>query len=326
MTTTDDLEIVIDDKDLPADFETAVVEAKKDDTPAAEAKVEDKPVERAEDDPIASLKRQLDDAKAEAAREREARATADRDRHEAETKAHKATGDTLASHIASVESAIALSKADAEKAEQQYAAAMEVADYTAAAKAQRTMARAESQIRDLENGKAELQHRHKIAQQQPPQRREAPSGVDGMVNDVIAASSPKAQAYISRNRASLTDVKHVNKMIAAHQMAISDDIEPDTEAYFAFIDERMGWGARTEDTRPAPRAEAKSHSAPVSRDTAKASGDLSGKQVRLTREEVALATELGITPTAYARNKLKIASNGKDPSADGLRFSNDIRN
>ncbi len=323
----DDLEIVIDDKDLPPDFD-APVEAKTEEKPVVEtkdSKADDKPIVKNDDDPIASLKRQLDEARADAERERQERARVERERNEATTTAQRATHGAITSKIDTVDSAIALAKSEAEKAEREMAAAYEIADYAAAAKAQRLMTRAETQLAELERGKVELEHRRRHAE---TERREQPAPAvdkaEEFVNYLIANGTPKTQDYVRRNRDNLKSQRAVDKVQAVHSLAVADGIQADTPEYFAFIDKQMGWGDAPADREPL-KPQAKSVAAPVSRDTAKANGDLSDRRVRLTSEEVAFAKELGISPTQYAKNKLRIASNGKDPHADGLRFTNDIR-
>lgn len=315
----DDPKIVIEDDplDLPMDFD--VVEAKKEES-KTEVKVADK-ADGVEDEAIASLKRQLDEARAEAARQSERAIEAQRQAREFETRATNATTHTLASQIDSVESAIALAKSEGDQAQRSYAAAMEVADYDAAAKAQRVMSRAEAEVMRLQDGKAVLTDRQKKVSEQP-QRREAPSGVDDMVDGIIQASSRQAQDYIRRNRAALTSEKHVNRMIAAHQLAVSSDVEPDTEDYFTFIDKQMGWGGEKEPEAPARKAQTKTVSAPVSRGGG-VIGSHNGKPT-ISREAAELAKEMGVSPSRYYANVLKIQANGKDQNASGLRFSKDM--
>jgi hypothetical protein len=320
---TDDPNVVIEDDplDLPMDFD--VVEAKpKEEKPAkVETKAAAEKEEGVDNEAFESLKRQLAEAQAERDQASNRATEALRHAREAETKATQAVGHTLASQIDSVDSAIAVSKSEADQAQRAYAAAMEIADYDAAAKQQRIMSRAEAEIMRLQDGKAVLADRHKKVSEQP-QRREVPSGVEGMLDGIIEASSAKAQTYIRKNRSSLSSEKHVNRMIAAHQLAVNSDVEPDTEAYFSFIDKQMGWGEKDPET-PARKVQNKSFAAPTSRDSNP--GVNNGRTVTLTKEQVAIAKEMGVSPTAYAKNMLKIKSNGKDPSADGLRFSSDIR-
>lgn len=328
---TKDPEVVIDDKDpyaeLPMDFE--MVEVKKDDgktdvdVKASDEDAGDKKADKADDDPIESLKRQLAEAEARAEKESRARAYAEQQAKDYEGRYSNASNHTLASQLDSVQSAIELSKTKLENAQREWRDAQEVADWDAAAKAQAKMSDAQYDLRTLESGKRELEYRRKSSQERQTQAPE-PAGVDAMIDKTIEASSVKAQDYIRRNRDSLKSTDDVNMLYAAHNMALAKKHVADSEDYFAFIDSQMGWGERVEIKAQQQRQE-RTVSAPVSRDTNAANGNLTNNRVTLTPQQVAIAKEMGITPSAYARNLMKIKSNGKDPAADGLRFSSDIR-
>jgi hypothetical protein len=317
----DDIEVVVSEEetDLALPLDVDILKDDKDAPVKAEAAGKPAP----EDDPVESLRRQLAEAQAEADRERRARADAERQARDNAERAASATNGTIAAHLDAVESALSQTKLRAENAQKAYAAAMEVADYDAAAKAQREMSGAEIDLRTLDSGKRELLQRQKQAKEAPPQTRQERSGVDGYIDGIMENSSAKAQDYIRRNRSALKSEKDVNRMIAAHNFAVNSDIEPDTEAYFAAIDKQMGWNQQQEE-RPAPKPQTKTVAAPVSRDGAP--GVTNPNRITLSPAQVAIAKELGISPAAYAKNLMKLKANGRDPNADGLRLSADIRN
>lgn len=325
MTAEKEPQVVVDDNpELPIDVDilTADPEKKTEAKPAKEAALEK---EDPDHEAIASLKRQLDEERAKSTREADRAAAAERQAREFESHATIASNKTLRSQLDSVESALHLTKTQAEQAEREYAAAMEIADYTAAAKAQRVMGRADSDITRLEQGKRQLEHYIRQEQNRPQPRQSAPD-VSEYIDGIREASSPKARAYIDRVRTNLGDVKAVNRLVAAHEFAVNNDIAPDSDDYFAFLDRQMGWQQDEPSQQQTRRTtEQRSYSAPVSRDTAKANGDLSGRTITLTADQARIADELGVSRTAYAKNMMKIRSNGKDPSADGLRFSSDMK-
>ena len=323
--STDEPEVVIDGEDayaeLPIDFD--VVEVKKDDDEADTAKAkktDDEPKTAAkpkdDDDPIEALKRQLD-------REREARIQAESRASDFEDRYSQASTGTYSSQIDAVESAMALSKSEAERAQKAYADAMEVADYEAAAKAQRLMSRADHDLSRLEEGKRALEYRKKQSEHEYSQRQEKPRNVETMVEQTIKASSPKAQEFIREHRDNLKSTDDVNLLYAAHSMALAKRHAADTPEYFDFISQQMGWGD-TEEPKIEKTQRQRTVSAPVSRDTHAANGNLTNRRVTLTPKQVEIANELGISPSAYAKNMLRIQANGKDPSASGPRFSKDI--
>lgn len=321
MTDKKDIEVTVtEDTDLALPMDVDIIDKEEKDAPV-KAATEEKPV--AEDDPVESLRRQLAEAKEEAAAERRARAEADKRAQDNEVRAHTATHHTIAAQLDSVDSALSQTKLRAENAKKAYASALEVADYDAAAKAQEELASATYDIRTLDQGKRELQYRQKQAKEQPtPQPRPERANLDGLIDGIVENSSNKAQDYIRKNRASLTSEKTVNRMIAAHQLAVNSDVEADTPEYFAFIDRQMGWNQQQEE-RSAPKAQPKTVAAPVSRDGAP--GNTSSTRVTLTPAQVAIAKEMGVSPTAYAKNLMKLRANGKDPNADGLRLSADLQ-
>jgi hypothetical protein len=328
---TKDPEVIVDGTDpyaeLPIDFE--MVEVKKDDGKTdVDVKATDKDAavteKKADDDPIESLKRQLAEAEARAEKESRARTYAEQQAKELEGRYSNASNHTLASQLDSVQSAIELSKTKLENAQREWRDAQEVADWDAASKAQVKMSDAQLDLRTLESGKRELEYRRKSSQEKQTQTRE-PAGVDAMIDQTIEASSSKAQDYIRRNRDSLKSTDDVNLLYAAHNLALAKKHTADSPDYFAFIDNQMGWGD-SEDIKPQQRQQQeRTVSAPVARDTTAANGNLTNNRVTLTPQQVAIAKEMGITPSAYARNLMRIKSNGKDPNADGLRFSSDIR-
>lgn len=318
------LEVSIDDADESLLVDTAEAKAKGDPKAKEEPKAERK---AADTDPIESLKRQLDEAKAESARERDARLKAEGRANEFEVRSHRATTNTIASQIDSVESAIALAKEEGTRAERELAAALEVADHAAAAKAQRIIARSESTLLGLEQGRRQLNAESERLKAQTPQPQVVdPNSPEAFVSHLIANGTPSTRAYVEKNREHLTTRRAVDKVQAIHQLALADGLQADTPDYFAFIDQQMGWGGEGGGEKTeTPAKQARTVAAPVSRDSNQANGDLSGGKVRLTKEQVDYCREAGLDPVKYAKNILKIKANGRDPMADGLRFSADIK-
>ncbi|HEY6861683.1 MAG TPA: hypothetical protein VI358_18100 [Pseudolabrys sp.] len=320
--TDKDPEVVIEDNpELPIDVDILTAEPEK----KAEAKVEPAPEKKPEADSeaIESLRRQLEELRSETSRERELRVAAEKQARELATETAVSKRNTLDSQLHSVQSELSLTEEKASKAERDLAAAMEIADYTAAAKAQRQLTEATTDIQRLKYGEREIQRRVNAADKVPVQQQVAP-GLDETIEGIKQASSPKARTYIERNRASLTSEKHLNRMIAAHNMAVNSDIEPDTDEYFSYIDRQMGWGEKEPAAAPVQRQQ-RTVAAPVSRTTAAANGDLTGNKITLTREQAEFCREMGISPVSYAKNLQKLRANGKDPMADGLRLTADMR-
>ena len=106
------------------------------------------------------------------------------------------------------------------------------------------------------------------------------------------------------------------KMVAAHNLAVADGYQPDSDDYFGVIedtlrinrrqateyDEDPTSGAAKVTQRRAPPA------APVSRN---GNGTGSRNSAHLTREEKETARDLGMTEEAYARNKALLKKEGR---------------
>lgn len=317
----DDIEVTVsEDTDLALPLDVDILKDEKD-APVTAA-TEEKSI--AEDDPVESLRRQLAEAKEEAERERRARSEIEKRAQDSEILATSATHHVLAAQLDSIESHIANTKQKIDNAKRAYSSALEVADYDAAAKAQEELSMAAYDLRTLDNGKRELQHRQKQAKEAPPpQAKSSEPSADEFVNHLINNGTKATSEYALRNRDNLRTDKQVKKVQAVHQLAVAEGIQVDTPEYFSFIDKQMGWNQQQVEQRPAPKPQAKTVAAPVSRDGAP--GTTNPNRVTLTPAQVAIAKELGISPTAYAKNLMKLKANGRDPTADGLRLSADMQ-
>jgi phage I-like protein len=104
-------------------------------------------------------------------------------------------------------------------------------------------------------------------------------------------------------------------MIGAHTMAIADGLQPDSDAYFAAIEQSLGMRASaqaqadpvSQASQAAPRRSAPP-AAPVSRSGAPGTP---ANTVRLTAEEVDVARSLGMTPVDYAQHKRALIRDGR---------------
>ena len=118
-----------------------------------------------------------------------------------------------------------------------------------------------------------------------------------------------------RNPQFATDNRLYQKMLAAHNLAVADGIDPDTDDYFASIEDTLRIRSRNEyedatssAAKPLQRRSAPP-AAPVSR-----SGTPTGtrpNRVTLTAEEREMASMMGMTPEEYGRNKLALKKEGR---------------
>lgn len=215
-------------------------------------------------------------------------------------------GRTEASQAA-IDNAITAVEGEATQAEQEYAAAMEAGDFKAAATAQRKIAKAERKLGDLENGKAELTR----AKPEPTVTKKADPA--DPFEAYLANFSPRSQSYLRKNATYVTDTKMNKKLLSAHYDAEAEGFVADTDAYFDFLDQRMGKVAEPDKKvdEPVTKRSERRASAPVSRDTGTSNGKPGANVVKLTPGEVATAEALGLTNAEYARRKVAMQKEGR---------------
>lgn len=239
-----------------------------------------------------------------------------RAREEAETLARRATqqanaayGEVEDTNIQLVNTAIDTVKRDNDILTSNYAEAMSMGDYERAAKIQATMASNSAKLLQLENGLREMQNAPKRA---PVENVPPPASVQ--LDQIINAVSPRSANWLRNNKTTLSDDRMIKKMFRAHEDAVDDGVEPDSDAYFKYIEQRLGLGAKEEADNPMSSAskpvqrQAAPPSAPVNRESSNRANT-----VRLTRAEADTAKMLGMTETEYAKHKIALQKEGKLP-------------
>lgn len=193
--------------------------------------------------------------------------------------------------------------------------AMMSGDYDKAAEAQESISMNAAKLLQLENGREAMKNQPK----QPVQPM--PRAVDP-VEQVKASLSSRSAAWVDKHPEFVRDQRLFRKMVAAHELAVADGIEADSDEYFASVERTLGIRSRVETetddgafsnaSQPTQRRAAPPSappSAPVSR-----SGNGSGSKpnvVRLTAAEREMAEMMGMTEKEYALNKLTLQREGK---------------
>ena len=184
-------------------------------------------------------------------------------------------------------------------------------DYARMAEIQEAMSINAVKLNQLENGKREMESRPKQQNYVPPPPNAPRSG--DMLDDIIANVTPASAKWLERNRSHIKDQNDIDDMFNAHNSAVRRGIKPDTEAYFKFVENRLGiTGYEAENTMPQnepPARKSAPPAAPVTR-----SGNGTGTRpnvVRLTSEEREMASMMGMTDQEYALNKLALQRAGK---------------
>lgn len=278
-----------------------------DETPTEEPVIVEKAEEKEQksdpvDDGLETLKQQLE-------RERQARAEAERRANEAAQTAYQAQAEMQDSNLHLVTNAIETVNQTNAILKGNYRDAMAAGDYDLAAEIQAEMSSNAAKLLQLEQGKQALES---------APRTEAPRPYTADPVEALASQlSPRSADWVRRNPQFATDQRLYQKMIAAHNLAVADGIDPDTEDYFASIEETLRIRSRNDDSyedassaaaKPVQRRSAPP-AAPVSR-----SGTGTGSRpnrVTLTSEEREMASFMGMTPEEYGRHKLALKKEGR---------------
>lgn len=245
--------------------------------------------------------------------EKLARQEAERRAHEASKKAEKAFSEKKDANYQLVVNAIETVKTRSEALKKAMAEAMSVGDYEKVAAVQEALAVNAGQLSELKRGKKALKQQLESEEKAAKINPVAPPR--GEIVDQLAASvSPRSAAWLKSQRENIRTERDVRKMFRAHEDAVDDGIEPDTDEYFSFIESRMG--IRTKEVEqeennmssasaPAPKKSPQPPPAPVSR------GGQRPNVVRLTREQVEMAKMMKMTEAEYAKHMVELQREGK---------------
>lgn len=275
--------------------------------PPATTKKQEKPKEAKKDDEshplVIELRKQLADAQAASARER-----ADIERRAA-GEIEKARVEAGESRIAAVTNAITTAKAGIAEAKRRLSAAYESGEFEKAADISAEIAAFAADIKAYERDKAAAE----LHAKEPPKKAIQQNKDNVGIEQEISGYTPRSQAWFREHPDCVTDKRLRSKVTAAHYEAESEGYVPDTDAYFSFINERMGFTKKADPDRrsqddddddddvdvksvpPAPPARAPGAATERRRET-----------YRMTREERDAAEAMGMTPEAYAAARLKI--------------------
>ena len=254
-----------------------------------------------ERDPLVELRAQLD-------RERAARVEAERRANEYANTAHGAQVEMADNQLQLVLGAIERVKENTASLKAAYAEALRNQDYDNAAEFQSQLADNAASLRQLENGKSAME-----AQPKPQAPQPIKTSIDP-VEDLASQLTAKSAAWVRSHPECARDPKLYAKMVAAHNIVISNDVEPDTDEYFrsveALIYDRpagrdLDTGAGdplSESAKPAPARESAPPAAPVSRGS-------SGRSATLTPLEREYAEISGMSEQDYAKARDDIRKN-----------------
>jgi len=252
------------------------------------------------EDGLAEFKRKYEE-------ERAARMDAERRFFEAQQQAHQASNEVEDTNLRLVESAINTVRTETNILKAEYRNAMAMNDYDRAAEIQEAMSLNAAKLLQLENGKQAMESRPRQAPPAPPQ-------VDP-VEAFARQLSPQSADWVRRNPQYVTNPRLNQKMVAAHNLAVADGIQPDTPDYFDYVEGVLGVRKSTVEAAESPMsaaaAPAQRRAAPPAAPVSRNSGANGSKVVRLTAEQREMAQMMGMSPEEYARERLALMKEGK---------------
>jgi hypothetical protein len=180
-----------------------------------------------------------------------------------------------------------------EQTEKELARAMELGDTAAVVEANKKMIALSAENERANQAKLAQERQ----QQQAQQQQAAPQQTQAAPQQQIKRPDPKAQDWASRNEWFGQDEAKTFAAFGIHKKLVEDEgFDPTSDEYYTELDRRIsdtfGGEAKSASKRPAQTV------AGVSRST---SGRSSGKKVRLTPSQVAIAKKLGVPLEEYAK-------------------------
>ena len=272
---------------------------------------EDIIVEKSEDKPSndSPVEDTLEVLKAQLEKERQGRQEAQRRASEAEQSAYAAQGEVQDTSLHLVSNAIDTVRQNNDILKSNYREAMSMGDYDSADDIQSEMSSNAAKLLQLEQGKQALET-------QPRQPAPTPY-VSDPVEALASQLSPRSADWVRKNPQFATDPRLYQKMLAAHNLAMADDIPADSDDYFDAIEDTLRirrqdnggqYDAMADAAKPTQRRSAPP-AAPVSRSGG--GGGSKPNRVTLSSAEREMASMMGMTPEEYGRNKLTLQKEGK---------------
>jgi hypothetical protein len=245
----------------------------------------------------------IEELKRKLAEEKTAREAAERRANDASQQVFKAKTEVDDANMNLINSAIDTVKNNLTTLEGNLAIALSQADHKSAAKVQVEISSNAAKLLQLENGKEAYAARPK---QEPPKA--------DPVEALASQLTPRSAQWVRAHPQCATDPRLTQKMIAAHNIAVADGYQPDTDDYFTSIEDTMKMTPHREvaiDDDPmemAAKPVRDRHSSPPAAPVTR-SGSAPGSNpriVRLSSAEVEAAEASGLTPQEYYKNKMAL--------------------
>jgi hypothetical protein len=188
--------------------------------------------------------------------------------------------------------------------------AMNIGDHDRAAEIQEAMTTNAIRLNKLEVGKSDMETRPRQPAFNPPPPPPPQPVHQDPLEQIAQAVSPRSASWIRANKENLGNERALREMFRAHESAVDHGYAPDSDAYFQFVENRMGISeSRQQPTSSSTQRKASPPAAPVSR-----SGNGTGSRpnvVRLSSEQQEMAKNLGMTNAEYAAQVVALRKEGK---------------
>jgi len=281
------------------------VEAGKSDEPVVE--IVDESASDNDDAPEKDVDKALKKLNKKLEKERKARMEAEAMARQASEQARMAHNEASDSNLHLVSGAIESVRRDQEILKANLRDAMAIGDFDKAADLQEQMTANITNLRQLERGFDEMK-------QQPRMQPQAAPVGELTVDTLIDRVTPKSAEWLKKNKEALPDARSIRVMARAHEDAIDYGIAPESDAYFQFVENRLGITSNRRsipevdnvmsDASSSKQRRSAPPSAPVSRQPLDSPNHRPGV-ITLTAAEVEAAKISGITPQEYYRNKMR---------------------
>ena len=297
------------DIELDIEPDTGTVVAKPEDeiiVEKADETSKDEPKE-----PVVTVDEGLTRLKEQLENEQRARQDAEKRAAEAAQKAHQSQAEAQDSNLHLVINAISTVRQSNEILKSNLSAAYAASDFDTVSEIQMQMSENAAKLSQLEQGKQALESAPK---------QQAPQAYAGDPVEVMASQlSPRSADWIRRHPDYARDQRLTQRMLAAHNLAITDGFAADSDDYFDAIETTLRLRTAAPVQQEAPTSSAAEPTqrrsapaaAPVSRSTSGTGTSTKGNRVTLTSAEREMAEMMGQTYEEYGRNKLALQREGK---------------
>ena len=291
------------------------IEFKLEDEPIVQTPKEGEPVIEIVDEPVvageATRDKDVDKALKKLTKklekERKARSEAEAIARQASEHARMAHNEASDSNLHLVSGAIDSVKRDQEILKANLRDAMAIGDYDRAAQLQENMTANITNLRQLERGFEEMRQQPRL----PPVPQHNPNELS--VDVLLDRVTPKSAEWLRKNKDHLPDPRSIRVMARAHEDALDYGIAPESDAYFQFVENRLGINSsrrsipEVDNVMSSASSAKKNRSSPPSAPVSRQPIDSPNRSgvIHLTAAEVEAAKISGVTPQEYYRNKMR---------------------